>query len=51
MDDVVETFLAPEEDAEAIDRDDDIGRLFALAFALDVPSFPFQKDDRQGDEP
>ena len=36
--------LTPEMEAEAIDHDDDLGRLVMAAFAFDVPPFPFGED-------
>ena len=33
--------LTPEIEAEATGRDDDLDRLVVVAFAFDVPTFPF----------
>ena len=50
MDDMEETLLTPEAEAEATDRDDDLGRLFTVAFTIDVPPFPFWQDGHSGGE-
>ena len=50
MDDMEETLLTPELEAEATDRDDCLGRLVASAFIMGVPPFPFQQDIQTGDE-
>ena len=36
--------LTPEMEAEAIDRDDDLGRLVTASFVFDLPPFPFKTD-------
>ena len=43
MDEMEEISLTPEQEAEALDRDDDLGRLFAVAFAAAVPPFPLRQ--------
>ena len=43
MDDMDELHLTPELEAEATDRDDDLGRIFAAAFTISVPTFPFRQ--------
>jgi len=48
MDDMEETLLTPELEAMAMDRDDDLGRLFASAFAVPAPPFPFRPDKDGG---
>ena len=39
MDNTEEILLPPKAETEAMDRDDDLGRLFEIAFAMDVPAF------------
>ena len=36
--------LTPEMEAEAIDHDDDLGRLVTASFVFDLPPFPFKMD-------
>ena len=48
MDEMEHIPLAPDQEAEATDRDDDLGRLFAAAFAAVVPPFPFLHGARAG---
>ena len=43
MVDMDELHLTPELETEATDRDDDLGRIFAAAFAFSVPPHPSQQ--------
>lgn len=43
-----EMILTPELEAMAMDRDDDLGRLFASAFAFSAPPFPLQPGTQDG---
>ena len=48
MDDMEETILTPEAEADAMDRDDDLGRLVSAAFAFAAQPFPFAQDCMTG---
>ena len=45
MDNEEDCVLTPEMEAEAVDRNDDFGRLFAEAFAFSLPPFSFETGD------
>lgn len=45
MDNEEDCALTPEMVAEAVDRNDDFGRLFAAAFVFSLPPFPFETGD------
>ncbi len=42
MDNEEDCILTPEMEAEAVDRNDDFGRLIADAFTFSLPPFPFE---------
>ena len=48
MDEMEEISLTPEQEADALTRDDDLGRLFAVAFAAAVPPFPIRQGVQEG---